>query len=301
MVQASRRQFLQVGAAAGFAVAGVKSFSAAAVASPGPTARRIYTSVKWGMIAGDAPALDKFRLCREIGLDGMELVSPVDGFTVEEAVAASRATGMPVHGVVDMKHWEVRLSDPAAEVRDQGAAILDQAVRDARALGGDSVLLVPGKIGDTAETHDDVWSRSIAGIRRVLPTASKLGVRILIEPVWNGFCETPELLRDYLDEINHPWVGCYFDLGNMIKFSSAETWIKRLGSRIVKLDVKDWSPARGFCKIGDGAVDWPAVREALEAIDFTGWCTAEVEGGGRAELADVTARMHRVLGLPAPG
>ena len=48
--------------------------------------------------------------------------------------------------------------------------------------------------------------------RKVLPLASKLGVWILIENVWNGFCESPEQYRDYIDEIGSPWVGAYFDI-----------------------------------------------------------------------------------------
>jgi hexulose-6-phosphate isomerase len=64
----------------------------------------------------------------------------------------------------------------------------------------------------------------------------------------------------------------------------------------VKLDCKDWSKKDGFkSKIGDGDVNWPAVRKALADIGFTGWCTAEVDGGGRDVLADISERMNRVL------
>jgi hexulose-6-phosphate isomerase len=195
-----------------------------------------------------------------------------------------------------MKHWEIRLSSPDAKVRDQGVATLQQCLRDAKAFGGSSVLLVPGKVTGPDETHDDVWNRSIAEIRKVLPLASRLGVRVLIENVWNGFCETPEQYRDYLDEIGSPWVGAYFDIGNCRKFSPSEQWIRTLGSRIVKLDCKDWSQKKGFeSKIGDGDVDWPAVRQALAEIGFSGWCTAEVQGGGRDQLADIGQRMNMAL------
>jgi len=129
------------------------------------------------------------------------------------------------------------------------------------------------------------------------PLASKLGVRVLIENVWNGFCESPEQSRDYLDEIDSPWVGAYFDIGNCRKFGPSEDWIRTLGSRIVKLDCKDWGDTEGFCKIGDGDVDWPAVRQALSDIGFSGWCTAEVAGGGREVLTDIAQRMDRVLRL----
>ena len=306
---ADRRDFLRQAAAC--AAAGVvaasapTSWAAEPVAAESAEAQRaagapskklqLYKAVKWGMIAGAPTVLDRFQICKEIGYDGMELISPAD-FSAEEVRKASDATGLPVHGLVDMKHWDVRLSDPDAKMSDEGVAILLQAILDCHAFGGFSVLLVPGRVNGADENHDHVWQRSIAGIRQVLPLASKLGVRVLIENVWNGFCETPEQLRDYLDEIDNPWVGSYFDIGNVVKFSPSENWIRTLGSRIVKLDVKDWSTTKGFdAKIGEGDVNWAAVRDALREIQFSGWCTAEVAGGDREWLTDVAKRMDQTL------
>jgi hexulose-6-phosphate isomerase len=269
----------------------------AEAASPvgSPAKLPLYKAVKWGMIEGAQTVEDRFRICQEVGFDGMELVSPAD-FSADEIRRASDATGMPVHGLVDMKHWDIRLSSPDAKVREQGVDILTQAIKDAHAFGGFAVLLVPGKVAGPDETHDDVWQRSIRCIRQTLPLASRLGVRILIENVWNGFCETPEQNRDYLDEIASPWVGAYFDIGNVVKFSPSENWIRTLAHRIVKLDVKDWGAKAGFdAKIGEGDVHWPEVRKALAEIGFSGWCTAEVAGGNRTWLAEVAQRMDRHL------
>jgi hexulose-6-phosphate isomerase len=272
----------------------VAQSGAAAVSAAGQG--RIYKAVKWGMIETGGSVTDKFRLQKELGYDGMELVSPSE-LTADEVRQASDETGMPVHGLVDMKHWEIRLSSPDPKVRDKGVAILEQCLRDCKAFGGSSVLLVPGRVSGPEETHDNVWERSIVGIRKVLPVASQLGIWILIENVWNGFCESPEQMRDYLDEIASPWVGAYFDIGNCRKFGRSEDWVRTLGKRIVKLDCKDWGDTEGFGKIGDGDVDWPAVRQALAEINFSGWCTAEVNGGGRDELADIAKRMNHVLML----
>ena len=65
----------------------------------------------------------------------------------------------------------------------------------------------------------------------------------------------------------------------------------------VPLDIKDWGQSNGFCKIGDGDVDWAAVRVALDEIGFTGWAAAEVGGGDRDRLADISRRMDHVLSL----
>lgn len=297
----SRREFLQtsVALAAGATLLGTAGRCIAdsrpeKKAAEIPGKGRIYITVKWGMIATGGSVLEKFQLMKELGYDGMELVSPWNR-DIGDVRRAIDETGMPVHALVDMKHWEIRLSSPDPKVREQGVSYLEQSLRDARAFGGSAVLLVPGKVTGPNETHDDVWKRSIPEIRKVLPLASRLGVRVCIENVWNGFCQTPEQARDYIDEIDSAWVGAWFDIGNCRKFGPSETWIRTLGNRIVKLDCKDWGKANGFCKIGDGDIDWPAVRQALGEIGYTGWCTAEVDGGGRDVLADVADRMNRVL------
>ena len=230
---------------------------------------------------------------KELGFDGVEGVSP--GIADKAAyMDMIRASGMPVHGVVDMVHWKQRLSSPDASVRAAGQKALEQAVIDSKEFGGSSVLLVPGKVSGPDETHDHVWQRSIAEIRKTLPLASKLGIHILIENVWNGFCETPELLCRYIDEINSPWVGVYFDIGNVQKFSPAHECIRKLGKRIVKLDVKDWGVKSGFCKLGEGDVNWPEVCKALKEVGFSGWATREGNDGGHEHTARL---MNELLDL----
>ena len=154
---------------------------------------------------------------------------------------------------------------------------------------------VPGRV--TSEiTHADVWNRSIEQIQQVLPVASRLGVRICIETVWNKFCETPELLRDYVDEINSPWFGVWLDIGNVRKLSPSEKWVRVLGTRIVKIDVKGYTKKNQLkSKIGDDEINWPAVCDELAKVNFCGWAAAEVQNGGREWLTDVVRRMDRVL------
>jgi hexulose-6-phosphate isomerase len=255
---------------------------------------RIYKACKWGMIHGAASAAERFQLCKAVGFDGMEPVSPLEACVVEIR-QASAATGLPVHGMVNQRVNRLyRLGSPDEATRAEGRRLLARSLRECHACGGDSVLWIPGRVGPDG-THDDVWRRSIEEVRRVLPLASKLGVRLLVENVWNKFCQNPEQMRDYLDEIDSPWVGAYFDIGNARKFAPSEAWIRTLGRRIVKVDVKDWSESRGLCTIGEGVVNWPAVCDALGEAGFSGWATAEVKGGRRKELAEIAQQMDRVL------
>jgi len=264
---------------------------------------RILKSIKFGMFGGNLPIADKFRALKEIGYDGVELNSP-GGVDKKQASAASRETGLPIHGVVDSIHWGTRLSSPDAATRRKGLEGLKTAIRDTRLVGGSAVLLVPGAVRDAKnENHQQVWDRSIEQINLAIPLAAKFGIHILIENVWNNFLYDPkgdnnqpaDLLAKYLDEINSPWVGSYFDIGNHQRFGKPAEWIRTLGKRIVKLDVKDWGKSNGFCKIGDGDVDWPDVREALGEIGFTGWSTAEVGGGNRDRIKEIHDRMDKHL------
>ena len=297
----NRREFLQASA---LAVAGLAGGAAtAALGAEGAPAERsranrgrIFKANKGGGIGdGKEGMLARLRQYKELGFDGIEGGSPdiTDVAALREAIAE---TGVPVHGVVDGVHWSdnYRLSSPDAAARERGRLALIQAIEDAHAIGASTVLLVPGRVTGPDENHDHVWERSIVEIQQVLPTAARRGIHVLIENVWNGFCETPEQYRDYVDAIDSPWVGAYFDIGNCRKFGPAEDWIRTLGRRIIKLDVKDWGASNGFCRLGEGDVNWPEVRKALAEINYSGWATRE---GNDNSLEDTVQLMDELLDL----
>lgn len=258
--------------------------------------KHLYKSLKWNMVQLDGTLLQKLLILKEIGYDGVELDRPGD-IGAEDALAASQAAGLPIEGIVNSTHWNIRHSDPDPEVRRQAFENMSEALHYAAQVKANSVLLVPGKVTDPeTENHDQVWQRSIAEITKLIPIAERLQIQILIENVGNGFCETPELFAEYIDAIDSEWVGIHFDIGNHIRVSPPADWIRTLGSRIKKLDVKDRTHDNQRALIGEGQADWPAVRNALVAIGYRGWAAAEVPGGDRERLADVLARMNRVLG-----
>lgn len=298
----SRRAFLKTGALAlSAAAAGRLVAESRPSAASGSLDGRIFKSLKIGMVDVPGSLADKFRAVREAGFDGIELDSP--GIDIEAAKAAVAETGLPVEGTVCATHWQVRHSDPDAEVRAQALADLEQAIRETHATGGHSVLLVPGHGNDGSE--DQVWERSVANIGKAVPLAARLGIHIAIENVWNHFLydhdgpgdQTAEPLRDYVDAFHSPWVGVHFDIGNHQRYGPPAEWIRTLGKRIVKLDVKDWGVESGWARIGDGDVDWAAVRRALLDIRYAGWAAAEVSGGGAEELRAIGARMDEVFAI----
>lgn len=266
-----------------------------------PTAARVKKAVKLHMVEGDYTTLEKFRLLKEIGFDGVELNSPND-LPREEVLAARDETGLPIHGVVDSVHWDKPLSHPDPSVRAEGVAGLRQALSDAEAYGASTVLLVPAVVSKDVP-YDAAYERSQAEIRKALPEAERRDVRIALENVWNHFLLSPLEFARYIDKFDSPWMGAYFDIGNIANFGWPDQWIRILGDRILKLDAKGYSravrdergPWEGFADIGQGDIDWGAVTEALDDIGYDGWATAEVSGGDPERLRTIARQMDHVL------
>src|SRR5207237_2775490 len=103
-----------------------------------------------------------------------------------EVSDALKSTGLQAASVCCSTHWKKPLSDPNPAVREEGLNGLLQALRDAKAYGASSVLLVPAVVNKQV-SYADAYTRSQAEIRKALPLAQQLGVKIAVENVWNQF------------------------------------------------------------------------------------------------------------------
>lgn len=295
-----RRHFVQSTAAL---LAGSAWLGSAPAAFAAPTAsaeRVLYKTLKIGMVNVPGTLTEKFRAVKAAGFDGIEMDSP--GMNVEETRKAIAESGLPVDGTVCSTHWSIRHTSASAEDRAQALKDLQQAMRDTHAVGGHTVLLVVGHGQDGPE--DEIWKRSIDNIAQALPLAGQLGMYIAIENVWNHFLydhnggadQTAEKYVRYVDELNSPWVGMQFDIGNHWKYGDAGKWIRALGKRVVKLDVKGFSRQKNdWTRIPEGDIDWADVNKALDEIGFKGWVAAEVGGGDAAELQRIAREMDQVF------
>src|SRR5690606_8898738 len=121
------------------------------------------------------------------------------------------------------------------------------------------------------------------------------GVVIAVENVWNNFLLSPLEFARYVDEFESPWLRAYFDVGNIVAYGWPQDWIRTLGERIVKVHVKDFRKEnREWKNVLDGDVNWPEVRRALAEVGYTGFITAEVEGGDRAYITDLAQRLEKI-------
>lgn len=300
-----RRVLLSSLAAAGSVAAasavGQQAFASGVFATPASEPLTLLKTLKIGMVRAEGGFAEKFAIAKKAGFDGIELDAP--GFEVDDIKEAIRKTGLPVDGSVCSTHWQIKHSSPKADERAQALKDLKHAIETTHAVGGHTVLLVVGHGNDGPES--EIIPRSIENISKAIPLASRLGIVIAVENVWNKFLydhdgpnnQSADRFAKYIDAFNSPWVGMQFDIGNHWKYGNPAEWIRTLGKRIVKLDTKGFSREKNaFTEIANCDLPWSQVRQALVDIKFSGWCAAEVGGGGLEDLTRIAKEMDQTLG-----
>jgi hexulose-6-phosphate isomerase len=299
--QIDRRHFLQasgliLASTAAPALLGRLSLANAAVRPSraqrrgGEFGDRIRKAVGFTMIEEDLSVEDKLRLVKEVGFEGVETPTQLLNKNTPEPRVLARASekvGVPVHGVVNSSHPDLK-----------------GAIDEAALYGATSVLQVvrPDPKGSFMENY----RRTQETIRRAIPYAEKKRIHILIENIWNTFLIEPLTMARYIDELDSPYVKAYFDVGNVVRWGWPQHWIEVLAERTVKVHIKEYNlevamnegMQKGFAfPMGQGSINWDRVREELKKIDYRGWATAEVDGGDRQRLAEISQQMNHVLDL----
>ena len=294
----NRRAFLKITAGAAAAAAVVP----AARAAP---KRNLRKAIMYTTIGVKGTVLEKFRAMKAAGFEGVE---PMGAMNRDEVLAAFKDTGLQAASVCCHTHWVKPLSAPDEATRKIGLDGLLQSLQDAHAYGATSVLLVPG-VARNGVSYEQCFERSIVEIRKAIPVAKDLGVKIAIENVGNDFIQTPEQAVEYLNAIDSEWVGWHFDIGNVGRRGpAAEKWIPLLGRRISRVHIKDYSAqpadpaakASARPKLLDGDTHWPAVMAAFDAAGYTGWAISEQPGNQAADVEtarDLAQRMDRIFAL----
>jgi L-ribulose-5-phosphate 3-epimerase len=257
---------------------------------------------------------------KEATFDGVETTHICPEAEAEKGRAAAEQLGMRVHSV--LRGWmEFNSENPKAV--ESSLESTRKALRAAKAYGADAILLVPCRVGgmpmpqpwdfnisfdektghvtkvaegDNAKYEAYIKAQNRAtdtskvAVEKLIPLAEELKVVIALENVWNNLWVTPALFQNFVASFHHPWVKAYYDIGNHVKYSPPQKWVRTLGPLIAKLHVKDFKlkpDGHGgeFVHPRDGSIDWPEVRRALDEVGYNGWATIEDDGLPLAEFA----------------
>jgi len=268
----------------------------------------IKMAVEYNMLPTKISIMERFQLARDCGFERIECPTTRDQGDAEKMKAASEKTGLPIHSVMNMDHWDYPFSsaDPAVVERSlEGARV---SMHNAHLWGASTVLLVPAVV-NAQTTYKEAYERSQVAIRKLIPLADELNVTLALEEVWNKFLLSPLEFARYIDEYHTPRVRAYFDVGNVVLYGYPQDWIRVLGKRIAKLHIKDFSFRRqkgtdnsvaAWVPLGEGDIDWSAVYTALRDIGYEGTATLELDPGDAAYLKEMRRRFGLILSGELP-
>jgi len=254
--------------------------------------------MKKGISIWSFPAMtlrEAFLLAKDAGFEGVEVALDESAGEITLAStekdllgikAQAQDAGISLYSVASGLYWSYWLcSDDEAE-RQKAMDIVKKQLETAAVLDCQSILVIPGCVHaefaapGRVMDYERVYENSLASLEAVKTYAAQYKVEIGLENVWNKFLLSPMEMRDFIDKLDSPWVGSYLDIGNTLANGFPEHWIHTLGQRIKKVHFKDYrveaGGLHGFVDLLAGDVNYPAVTEALAAVGYDGWVTAEM-------------------------
>ncbi|NLD52052.1 MAG: sugar phosphate isomerase/epimerase, partial [Clostridiales bacterium] len=240
----------------------------------------------------DVNLLEAAKQAASAGYEGVEPVLSKNGslnmHTPDSEIKAFRRQvedlGLRVCSVGAWNLWEHNLAGDDRQAAEYAQRIIRRQIDCAALLGADAVLVVPGWVGTGFApgivSYDRAYDNAQHRLAELAPYAQSAGVGIAVENVWNKFLLSPLEMRRFLEEINNPFVGAYFDVGNILYIGYPDQWIRILGARHVKrIHFCDSRPnvagLESFVDLLAGDVDYYAVMQALRDIGYDGWVTVE--------------------------
>lgn len=147
--------------------------------------------------------------------------------------------------------------------------------------------------------YDDAYRNGIRSLQAIAETAEQLNVALAVEFVWNGFLFSPLEMKHFLDEVNSPQIGFYFDPGNMAVFQYPHHWVRIVGRHIKMVHLKDWQGRAlngSWPALLKGEVDYVAMNRELRAIGYDGPMISEVPPDV-ASFAETAAAIRQVIAM----
>ena len=258
----------------------------------------------WGVEFSDDPRNPEWKTvlsqCAQSGYRGIEL-GPV-GFMPEDPVELGEALSqyeLELIGGVVFRAFH----DP-----EQFDDVMDGAVRTCKALaahGAQHLVLIDsiserraptaGRASEAEQMDSGEWNsyrERLSGVAKL--GAEEYGLTVGIHAHAAGFMDFEPELERLLGEVDDKILKICFDTGHH-SYAGFDpvAFMKRHMDRISYMHFKDINPkikadvienrtgfydacGQGiFCNLGEGDVDFPAVRKLLLDADFSGWCTVE--------------------------
>jgi len=260
---------------------------------------------------------------------GLSCIITPREWSFEETLKQAKAAGYEAIELVIRDGWDISLDTPKDKLREMAEAAADMGIelssvcpqvrkapKDimtndeaiwresqqtiircmevANGLGIDTMLLTLGALTPDLY-YNEAYANSLKALQLLAPTAEKLNVKLAIEYVWNKFLLSPMEFARFCADVGSPYVGFFFDTGNMVIFGYPEHWIRICGPYLMKVHFKDFK-RKGYqwTPLLEGDVDFAAVMRELDRIGYDDVLLSEVDPG-TAPLESTAEAIRKIM------
>jgi sugar phosphate isomerase/epimerase len=196
--------------------------------------------------------------------------------------------------------WYPSYIDPDPTARRQRIEHTRNCLLLARDVGAPTISIEPG---GPLDGRDEATGLGLfqEAIEELAPLAEQVGVQICIEPEPGLVIERSEQYLGFKRRIDSPSVAMNLDIGHLycVGEDPAEA-VGRLAGEIRHIQLEDIASTREHRHLtpGDGAIDFRALRSALEAVQYDGYITVELYPylDDPAQAAQTSLQRLRALG-----
>lgn len=259
--------------------------------------------IGFSLIVEEDRAEDLLRAVKEAGFQGVEPTFHPEGIpSPERAEKEAEMLGKMARGLgleVPSMRGGPLFWDAFPFQVERTLDLTRKALEAVKAMGGDTLLVVPGR-WRKGTSYVELYEKGVEVAKEMGKIAEKIGVRIGFENVENKFLLSPKEWSEFLDEVGSPYVGMYFDVGNVIYtgLGYPQDWLRDLGRRILRIHLKD-AKKKEVLQLAEGEVDWEAVMEGIRAVGYDGWTFVELplpEEDPEGFLRETYRRASEIIG-----
>jgi L-ribulose-5-phosphate 3-epimerase len=213
-----------------------------------------------------------------------------------------RDAGLTVE-TINLPSLDQNLASASPEMRDFTVRIFEHLIGIAEAIGASGVVTVTGRINPLiAPARRDLESWFDDAFGRVLRTAERAGVRLLLENIPMGIYPRAEQLVAFADRIDSPLVQLCYDIANAHFIGEdAAAGLHAVRSRLGVVHLSDTGrQAWRHDPVGQGSCDFVGFGAALREIGYAGTSMLEIVADPSVEYIVASHRRLVTWGWAAP-
>lgn len=221
---------------------------------------------------------EAFFAAGELGFDGVEIVlreeEKLDWLLSDNGQTEIKQwvqdSGVQACSISFAMFREYKGNQDDQAVRDRVVGLVERALRACKGMGGAGILLpfFDRERLDISEREAEIL---IEDMKRCAPLAEELDMKVGLETSFS-----PGLLNRICDAVGSKMIGVYLDMGNAIQYGHGDVAMFRETAKHTQLiHLKDTNRN----DLGEGDVDFPAVRDVIVEMGYEGWLTFETPAG----------------------